>query len=200
MRDKERILMVIITRIIPGLTSCMRNKEEYVHSCMLEPSRLKPGDLVMANTTITPNPFVVGFVNEVKDDCVVIREIGSKRLCEYYNESFTIINKECLGYEILEGIQYKIYQKVLKAFSEYTDYSTRFRSIEFSGDVCTVTSRMMFENEKKGEVSSIYDQVTSVSDIGNRGAGVGGSEHLHRIGGHSAFRYLGFSAGKRSDK
>lgn len=109
MRDKERILMVIITRIIPGLTSCMCNKEEYVHSCMLEPSRLKPGDLVMANTTITPNPFVVGFVNEVKDDYVVIREIGSKRLCEYRNESFTIINKERLGYEILEGIQYKIY-------------------------------------------------------------------------------------------
>lgn len=166
MRDKERILMVIITRIIPGLTSCMCNKEEYVHSCMLEPSKLKPGDLVMANTTITPNPFVVGFVNEVKDDCVVIREIGSKRLCEYRNESFTIINKERLGYEILEGIQYKIYQKVLKAFSEYTDYSTRFRSIKFSGDVCTVTSRMMFENEKKGEVSFIYDQKTSVSDIG----------------------------------
>ena len=166
MRDKERILMMIITRIIPGLSLYTSNKEEYVRSCMMEQSRLKPGDLVMANTTISPNAFMVGFVNEVKDDCVVIREIGSEKLCNYYNESFTIINKEKLGYEILEGLQYKIYQKTLKAFSEYTKYTTRFRSIDFSGDTCTVTSRMMFENEKVGEVSFKYNKKTKISDIG----------------------------------
>ena len=56
---------------------------------------------------------MVGFVEKVdeENDCVVIREIGSERLCNYSNEFFTVINKEKLGYEILEGVQYKIYKK-----------------------------------------------------------------------------------------
>ena len=119
MKDKERILMTIVTRVIPGIAYGLRSeKDSYIEPCMMRPEKLKHGDLVFANTSIYPNDFVVGFVNEVKDDCVVIREIGSERLCNYYNESFNKINKKYLGYEILEGIQYKIYQKVLKAFEE----------------------------------------------------------------------------------
>ena len=166
MRDKERILTMIISRIIPGLTSCMTKKEDYVRPWGFNTRELKAGDLVMANTTIFPNEFMVGFVHEVKDDCVVIREIGSKKLCNYYNETFSVINKDKLGYEILEGVQYKTYQKVLKAFSKYTSYATRFRSIDFSGDTCTVTSRIMFENDKSGEISFKYNQKTKISDIG----------------------------------
>lgn len=114
MRDKERILMIIISRIIPGLTSCTAKKEDYIRPFIFNTHELKAGDLVMTNTTIFPNEFMVGFVHEVKSDCVVIREIGSKKLCNYYNETFSVINKEKLGYEILEGVQYKTYQKVLK--------------------------------------------------------------------------------------
>lgn len=157
---------MIISRIIPGLTSCMTKKEDYVRPWGFNKRELKAGDLVMANTTIFPNEFMVGFVHEVKDDCVVIREIGSKKLCNYYNETFSVINKDKLGYEILEGVQYKTYQKVLKAFSKYTSYATRFRSIDFSGDTCTVTSRIMFENDKCGEISFKYNQKTKISDIG----------------------------------
>ena len=62
------------------------------------------------------NDFLVGFIDHLENDCVVIREIGSNRLCNYYNESFSVINKEKLGYELLEGVQYKTYQKALKAF------------------------------------------------------------------------------------
>lgn len=149
MRDKERILMIIISRIIPGLTSCTAKKEDYIRPFIF-------------NT----HEFMVGFVHEVKSDCVVIREIGSKKLCNYYNETFSVINKEKLGYEILEGVQYKTYQKVLKAFSKYTSYSTRFRSIEFSSNTCTVTSRIMFKNDKNGEISFEYNQKTKISDIG----------------------------------
>lgn len=115
MTDKERILMTIITRIIPGLLyGSFDKKEEYVKSYMLNPSGICKGDLVFANTTLHINDFVIGFVDHVESDCVVIREIGSNRLCNYHNESFSVINKEKLGYEILEGFSIKFIRKQLK--------------------------------------------------------------------------------------
>lgn len=165
MKDKERILMTIVTRVIPGIAYGLRSeKDSYIEPCMMRPEKLKHGDLVFANTSIYPNDFVVGFVNEVKDDCVVIREIGSERLCNYYNESFTKINKKYLGYEILEGIQYKIYQKVLKAF-EYTRYYTRFKSISFDENICTVQAREAFKNDMLFEVSFKYNSKTTIKSI-----------------------------------
>lgn len=168
MRDKERIMMMIISMIVPAVTYCRTKaeKEDYVSPLVLDPRQLKTGDLVMANSTLLPNEFMVGFVYAVKGDCIVIREIGSEKLCNYYNEVFSVINKKKLGYEILEGVQYQTYRKVLKAFSEYTRYSTRFRSIEFSDDTCTVTSRRIFENDKSGEISFKYNSRTKISDIG----------------------------------
>ncbi|BDR74223.1 hypothetical protein K144316041_p20620 (plasmid) [Clostridium tetani] len=170
MTDKERILMIIVSRIIPGLMYSNFNKrDEYVKSYMLEPSKLQHGDLVFANTSIYPNDFMVGFVEQVdnRQNCVVIREIGTKRLCNYYNESFSVINKEKIGYEVLEGVQYKTYQKVLKAFSKYVDYCTRFKSISFEGDICTIQSRQMFSNDLSKEWSFKYNSKTSIKSIGN---------------------------------
>lgn len=169
MTDKERILMVIVSRIIPGLMySGFKEKDEYVKSYMLEPSKLQCGDLVFANTSIVPNDFMVGFVEKIDNElnCAVIREIGTKRLCNYFNESFSVINKEKLGYEILEGIQYKTYKKVLKAFSKYADYCTRFKSISFDGDKCTIQSRKMFSNDLENEWTFKYDSKTSIKNIG----------------------------------
>ena len=167
MTDKERILMVIVTRIIPGLLYGLRTeKEEYVKSYMLDSTGLQHGDLVYANTSIYPNDYMVGFIERVENEYVVVREIGSNRLCNYYNESFTKINKEKLGYEVLEGIQYKTYQKVLKAFSKYADYGTKFKSISFNENTCAVQSRKMFSNELNYEVSFNYDNKTSIKSIG----------------------------------
>jgi len=167
--DKERILMTIITRIIPGLTYCCysyEDREKYVKSYMLDTNGLEKGDLVFANTSIYPNDFVVGFISELKSDCVVIREIGSDRLCNYYNESFTKINKDNLGYEILEGVQYKTYQKVLKAFSQYASYGTKFKSISFDKNMCVVQSRVMFSNDIGFEIKFKYDGKTTIKSIG----------------------------------
>lgn len=169
MTDKERILMIIVSRIIPGLMySDFNKKNEYVKSHFFEPSKLQHGDLVFANTSIYPNDFMVGFVEQIDNerDCVVIREIGTKKLCDYFNESFSVINKEKLGYEVLEGVQYKTYQKVLKAFSKYADYCTRFKYISFDGDTCTIQSREMFSNDLKNEWTFKYDNKTSIKSIG----------------------------------
>ena len=60
MTDKERILMVIITRIIPSLAYLCHNyedKKEYIQTDMLNGIKLEKGDLVYANTTIYPNDF-----------------------------------------------------------------------------------------------------------------------------------------------
>lgn len=166
MTDKERILSAIVSRVIPGLIYGFGDKkDDYVESCMLQPSKLSKGDLVFAATSIYPNDYSVGFVYEVKEDCVVIRKIGSEKLCNYYNEGFYKINKEKLRYEILEGLQYKTYKKVLKAF-EYTNYFTRFKGISFDGDKCTVQARTMFENDLLFEVTFEFDKKTTVAQIG----------------------------------
>lgn len=165
MTDKERILSAIVCNIIPGLSCGMRDKDDYIEHCMLQPSKLNKGDLVFARTSFYPNDFSVGFVHEVKENCVVIRKIGSDKLCNYYNEGFTKINKEKLGYEILEGLEYKTYRKVCQAF-EYTNYCTRFKSISFDGNKCIVQARTMFENDLLFEVTFEFDKKTTVAQIG----------------------------------
>lgn len=167
MTDKERILMAIVTRIIPGIfCSSYADREKYVKPYMLNISGLRKGDLVFANTSLQINDFIVGFVDHAESDCVVIREIGSDRLCNYYNESFSVINKEKLGYEILEGIQYKTYLKTVKAFSKYTNYATKFKSISFNGNMCTVQAREIFGDDMLFEISFPYNSKTTISSIG----------------------------------
>lgn len=166
MTDKERILSAVIHNIIPGLLyDFSKEKKDYIENCLLSSSKLNKGDLVFGATTIYPNNYSVGFVHEVKKDCVVIRKIGSEKLCNYYNEGFYKINKDKLGYEILEGLQYRTYQKVLKAF-EYTNYCTRFKGISFDGNKCMVQARTMFENDLLFEVSFAFDKKTTVAEIG----------------------------------
>lgn len=165
MTDKERILLAIVTRIIPKLMHGIHiDDEECCESYTFKESELCKGDLVFANTTIRINEFIVGFVERVEKDCVVIRELGGDRLCNYYNESFTKINKKKLGYEYLEGTQYKTYQKVLKAFQYLSDW-TRFKSISFDGKICTVQAREKLENDLYFEVSFPYNSKTSIKSI-----------------------------------
>lgn len=169
MTDKERILTCIITRIIPGLLySSMSEHDKYVKSYMFKKQDLQKGDLVFGNTTRVPNDFLVGFIDHIdtEKDCVVIREIGSQRLCNYYNESFTVINKDYLGYEILEGTKYKIYQKTIKAFNEFTKYNTRFKDISFEGNICTVQARESFKDDVLFEISFSYNSKTTIKSIG----------------------------------
>lgn len=163
MTDKERILLCIVTRIIPTLCA-VRNCENII-AFTETPQK---DDLVFAMTSVKPNEFAVGFYVRYDEDeeCHVIREIGSNRLYNYYNERFSIINKKKLGYEILEGMQYKTYQKVLNAFEEYTDCRTKFRSIDFDGKRCVVTAREVFKSGEKWKVSFEYTSETTIRSIG----------------------------------
>lgn len=168
MSDKERILICLVNRIYQKALygSARREWLDMQPGLISGNNPLQPGDLVTAFTTIVPNEWMVGYVHEVKKDCVVIREIGSDRLCNYHNESFMRIDKEILGYEILEGIQYQIFKKVEKAFAE-TDYSYtfRFKDISFQGDTCIVEGRRAFKNETVFSIEFCYDSETTIESI-----------------------------------
>ena len=152
--------------------NALYNREKIIKWRDIQPSiisnnnPLKVGDLVTTQTTFKPNDFIVGYVEEIQKDCVVIREIGSKRICNYYNECFMRIDKEILGNEILEGIQYLTYQKVLKGFSNSDkSYSYRFKSISFDNDICTVEARKVFSNDAVFSIKFKYNSKTTIKSI-----------------------------------
>lgn len=158
--------MAIINRFIPYLTTSCKDDDIAEHN-LFGKEKYKKGDLVVAFTTININPFCVGFVEEdMKDEegYVLIREIGSNKLCKYYNESFIRLNKDKLGYEILEGNRYRIYIKVLKAFG-YTGYWIRFFSISFDKNICTVKAREAFKDDEIFSISFKYNSKTSIRSI-----------------------------------
>lgn len=169
MTDKERILMCLVTAIF---RRSLYDSESISQWKASQPgiiggiNPLIPGDLVIASTAIDPNEFMVGFVERVCADHVVIREIGGDRLCRYYNEYFYRIDKKILGNEILEGTQYITYRKVLKAFSKSDhSYMIRFHSISFDKNMCTVSARKCFSDETLYTVSFKYNKKTTVKSI-----------------------------------
>lgn len=169
MKDKERILMWLVNRLYANALYARENIikwRDMQPSIISNDNPLKVGDLVTTQTTFKPNDFIVGYVEEIQTDCVVIREIGSKRLCNYYNESFMRIDKSLLGNEILEGTQYLTYQKVLKAFSNSDkSYTYRFKSISFEDDICTVEARKVFSNDAVFSIKFKYNSKTTIKSI-----------------------------------
>ncbi len=158
MRDKERILLLLINR--------MYKHALFNHEYLYEMKPIHVGDLVTTATTSVPNEYIVGYVHEIRKECVVIREIGSDRLCNYYNETFHCIDKKMLGYEILEGLEYKTYEKVCKAFWRSKDsYGTRFKSISFDGKMCTVEGRKAFSDETTITFSFKHSRMTTFKGI-----------------------------------
>lgn len=166
MSDKERILIYLVNWIYRKALYDPVARTKWLD---MQPSRLnplQPGDLVTTMTTPRPNEWMVGYVHEVKKDCVVIREIGSDRLCNYSNETFMRIDKEILGFEILEGVQYQTYKKVERAFAESDfSYTFRFKDISFQSDTCRVEGRRSFKNETVFSTVFCYDSETTIEYI-----------------------------------
>ena len=166
MSDKERILIYLVNWIYRKALYDPEARKKWLD---MQPSRLnplQPGDLVTTMTTPRPNEWMVGYVHEVMPDYVVIREIGSDRLCNYSNESFMRIDKELLHFEILEGVQYQTYKKVLRAFAEADfSFTFRFKDISFQGDECTVEGRRSFKNETAFQLTFFYDCETTIESI-----------------------------------
>ena len=145
MNDRERILMTILRKMKFTQMLCLHgwkeeqfkntlrfehgDNDEYVHFGGYDDRRIRKGDLVLADSARISD-WTVGWVEEVySDEHMLIREIGTKRLCNYSNEGFTrIVIDHSL---IREGAEYKLQQKILKAFYRGNKYNYRYGGIEF---------------------------------------------------------------------
>lgn len=139
MTDKERILMHIISTITINEVGNKHNRNKsWFNGNMFSLSKkdYKKGDISVAITSSIHgiNEFTVGSIEEIKDDCVVIREFGTGRLCNYYNESFYTFDRNYFSpYELLEGKQFKIYKFLDKLMND-SDSWCRFKSLQFNED------------------------------------------------------------------
>lgn len=177
MTDKERILMMLLQSVYrialynPSKVEKWKDIQPPMFGFDTKRRPLERGDLVIASTSFRPNDYLVGFVHEPPDKygTVVIREIGTQRLCNYGNESFMRIDKDLLGYELYEGVQYQTVRKVEKAFAAADhSYTVRFGGLEFDGNICKVKARKVFSDEIIFCFDFPYNQKTSIKSITER--------------------------------
>ena len=179
MNDKERILMTVLERLSLTQTLCLRGDteakfreadgHEYAHFGAYDDRKVQKGDLVLCVTT-SVHDWKIGWVHEVVDfNTCVIREIGSDRLCNVYNERFQRIVgvHESL---LLEGEQYAFQQKVFKAFHKGDEYLYRFGGVDFLPDnVARIWIREVFggiaEPSKPFSFEMKWSKRTSVKKI-----------------------------------
>lgn len=176
MTEKERILMLLVQRILSAALYAPEKVREWMHNqpgiITHDPEReLKVGDLVVASTSFQANDFLVGFVQKEPDQygTVVIREIGSDRLCNYGNEMFMRIPKDLLGEEIYEGLQYQTVVKARKAFAKAAyPYTIRYAGCEFTDHFVLIKGRKVFSDEIVVSFSMPYSSKTSIKSIVKR--------------------------------
>lgn len=166
--DKTRILMLLVNSIYTKMLYApewVKKQHDTQPGFLYEnpDCEIKVGDLVTGMTSIWYNDFLVGYVTEVRSDGLMIREIGSDRVCFYSNERFLRIDKEILGEEILEGEEYKLYQKSLKAFSECVGF--RYCGIKFDKNKVFLSARKDFETEPAFVVEFYYNSKTTIKSI-----------------------------------
>lgn len=160
LKDKERILLHLVQRLAIQLTSvqCRSpfDEERLINGHFLD-KNYKVGDLAIATTTFEPNPFIVGYIDEVCDGYVVIREIGSDKKCNYYNEGFYTIDKEKLNYSTMfEGLEYKVDELVSEASSGL--YLKRMNA-RFENGKCFVGFRELFKNDMVCSIEFEYKNI-----------------------------------------
>jgi len=153
MNDRERILMSILQRLQFTQGLCLHGdykkqfekdgNTEYVHFGTFDDRPLQIGDLVMGQTGPIDD-FKIGWVHKIISfDNLIIREIGSDRLCNYSNESW----KRIVGMDkslLLEGDKYNFNIKVQKAFHRGNEFSYRFGGVDFEEDTAKIWIREAF--------------------------------------------------------
>lgn len=162
--DRERILMTIIENLYHSQGVAINNtwsSEPYqyknggyrVHFAPWK--KPEPGDLVLASTGNVSRWKIGWYIKKMDgDEGAVIREIGTKCLCNYSNESFyPIIGLRTI--ETLEQDERKFYIKVLKAFQLADEYVYKFNNITFESGIAIISVRERFGG--MGEESVPFD-------------------------------------------
>lgn len=148
MTDKERILLELVRELHSTmLLRCRLHKEDlvddigssgyYTHFAnYCRDGEIRPGMMVLCMTSgrFYPHGWTVGFVERVySSNDMMIREIGTDRLCRIGNERFVpIVGMK--DYQLYEKEEYLFSVKVNKAFRRADDYLHYFDGLEFLPD------------------------------------------------------------------
>lgn len=136
MTDKERIYSAVIKALL-------LHRDEWKDSFLFtHKGEYTKGNILVAMTTFEPNEWSVGYYDHYDEEkqCVVIRDMVSGRLCNYYNETFFEIPTPWIGkYILLTGKKYKIYRKCEESLKGRW---LRFHSLDFDDENKTFTFRL----------------------------------------------------------
>ena len=175
LNDRERILSSVVRGLMSTQLSFAakgdgyhsatyrdRNGWEYVHFAYDQ----KPvkGDLVIAQSSIYPNRWTIGWFESGGNHEYVIREIGTGMLCNYSNETFVPI-RGLQSTELLEGKERAFYFKVLKALRQGGEYRYTFGGIKFNGPDVNVTIRERYNDTVPFDVVIPYQPRMSITKI-----------------------------------
>lgn len=137
--DKERILTALIYDCCSEIRFPRRDGEQpRISFPFREP---EPGELVVAQSSFHFHEWTIGFFIQKLSDGALIREIGSKRICTYRNESFAPVVG--MQYEeMLDCERREFYVKLLKAMrKDDTEYLHRFASLRLDENTAVVRVR-----------------------------------------------------------
>ncbi len=141
MTDRERILTVLANAMLVRKDELPRflfggNKKKYTK-----------GNILVAVTNCTEKFSVSIFDHyDEKLGCVVVKDLASDKLCNFYNECFVEIPRDWIGdYTLLTGKKRKIYEAC----------KFKLHSIEFDDAKKTVTvrNRLAFHDEPNEEIT-----------------------------------------------
>lgn len=167
--DKERILTNILESIC---SSCVifpyadmyRDGHEYKTYYDWFSGTAKVGDLVMCNT-IRDTKYKFGYVMKIHDSSHMdIREIGSNNICSISNEKFAPI-RGMHNLELLEGKEYTVYRKILKAFYKYDEYEYKFGGLKFTSENKVILSVRQKWQENTFDIEFEYDSKITIKRI-----------------------------------
>lgn len=116
MKDRERILTHICQTLII-------HKDQINQPYFLKKkTEFAIGNILIARTNLTPSEFSVGYYNgyDKEKGCVLIKDLISDKICEWYNEIFIEIPIEFFSkYELLCGKKYKILSTIIKSIKSW---------------------------------------------------------------------------------
>lgn len=147
--DKERILSLIIAHLSSTMVLCRANvwgeaafkghSGGHVHVHFAPWIKAEKGMLVMCVTTgmsngLRAHDWAISWVHEVfSESHMMLREIGSDRLCDMDNERFyPLVGLD--PYEVLEGERYRFLTKVQQACRRHGDMGRPFRLVGYDAE------------------------------------------------------------------
>ena len=143
MTDRERILTVLTNEVV-------RHKDDlprFLYDFSGSKKEYTKGNILIALTNCN-NKFSVSIFDHYDEElgCVVVKDLVSDTLCNYYNESFIEIPRDWVGkYTLLTGKKRKIFEAC----------KFRLHSVEFDdvNKTVTVRDRLPFDSEPNEEIT-----------------------------------------------